>query len=30
MSSAGIEQLDFNKTNLEKVYKMIAEPNGIF
>jgi type IV pilus assembly protein PilB len=29
MSSAGIEQLDFNKTNLEKVYKMIAEPNGI-
>lgn len=29
MSSAGIEQLDFNKANLDKVYKMIAEPNGI-
>ncbi len=29
MSSAGIEELDFNKPNFEKVLKMIAEPNGI-
>lgn len=29
MSSAGIEELDFNKANLDKVVKMIAEPNGI-
>jgi len=28
-SSAGIEQLDFNEINLQKVVKMIAEPNGI-
>ena len=29
MSSAGIESLDFNKTNLEKIKKMIGLPNGI-
>lgn len=29
MSSAGLEQLDFSKPNLEKVNKMIQEPNGI-
>ncbi|MDD2505009.1 MAG: GspE/PulE family protein [Bacilli bacterium] len=29
MSTAGIEELDFNKQNFEKVLKMIAEPNGI-
>ena len=29
MSAAGIEALDFNKQNLEKVNKMLALPNGI-
>ena len=29
MSSAGIEELDFNKENYNKVIKMINEPNGI-
>ena len=29
MSSAGIESLNFSKTNLEKVLKMINIPNGI-
>ncbi|MDD2208334.1 MAG: GspE/PulE family protein [Bacilli bacterium] len=29
MSAAGLEELDFNKQNLDKVYKMIAQPNGI-
>lgn len=29
MSAAGIEALDFNKQNLEKVKKMLALPNGI-
>ena len=29
MSSAGIENLDFSKSNLEKVNKMISIPNGI-
>lgn len=29
MSSAGIESLDFNKINYEKVLKMIGIPNGI-
>ncbi|MDD4188146.1 MAG: GspE/PulE family protein [Bacilli bacterium] len=29
MSAAGLEELDFNKQNLEKVLKMIAQPNGI-
>lgn len=29
MSAAGIEGLDFNETNLEKVKKMIELPNGI-
>ena len=29
MSAAGIEALDFNKKNLEKVKKMLALPNGI-
>jgi type IV pilus assembly protein PilB len=29
MSSAGIEQLDFSKTNYDKVIKMINVPNGI-
>ncbi len=28
-SEAGIDELDFNKTNLEKVIRMIAEPNGM-
>ena len=28
-SASGIEELDFNKTNLEKVNKMMLEPNGI-
>ncbi len=29
MSSAGIEELDFNKENYNKVLKMISVPNGI-
>lgn len=29
MSAAGIEALDFNKKNLEKVNKMLSLPNGI-
>ena len=29
MSSAGIEELDFNKENYNKVIKMMNEPNGI-
>ena len=29
MSSTGIETLDFNKINYEKIVKMISEPNGI-
>ncbi|MDD4795621.1 MAG: GspE/PulE family protein [Bacilli bacterium] len=29
MSAAGLEELDFNKQNLDKIYKMIAQPNGI-
>jgi type IV pilus assembly protein PilB len=29
MSSAGLEELDFNKENYEKVKKMISVPNGI-
>lgn len=29
MSSEGIEALDFNKVNLEKIKKMISIPNGI-
>ncbi len=29
MSSAGIESLDFNKINYEKILKMISIPNGI-
>ena len=29
MSASGIESLDFNKQNLEKVIKMISVPNGI-
>ena len=29
MSNQGIETLGFNETNLEKLQKMIAEPNGI-
>ena len=29
MSSQGIETLGFNETNLKKINKMIAEPNGI-
>lgn len=29
MSSAGIEELDFNKENYNKVVKMMNEPNGI-
>ena len=29
MSAAGIEALDFNQENLEKVKKMLALPNGI-
>ena len=29
MSAAGIEALDFNKKNLEKVKKMLELPNGI-
>lgn len=29
MSSAGLEELDFNKENYEKVKKMISAPNGI-
>ena len=29
MSSAGIETLDFNKINLDKINKMISIPNGI-
>ena len=29
MSAAGIEELDFSKSNLEKVKKMIQIPNGI-
>lgn len=29
MSSAGIEELDFNKENLDKMHKMMALPNGI-
>ena len=29
MSAAGIEALDFSEKNLDKVYKMLALPNGI-
>lgn len=29
MSSAGIEELDFNKENLDKMHKMMSLPNGI-